>query len=110
MLEREGAAVAVLRGEIDISNIDEVRRVMVGIDDIGAGLIIDLSPVEFMDSSAISLIHEVAERVRHRGQTTIVVCPPESPSRRMLELSGLGGRVALLERVSDGLERLARRR
>jgi anti-anti-sigma factor len=105
---RMGAAVAVLQGEIDISNVADVRRALIGIDDIGAGLVIDLSPVDFMDSSAISLLHEFAERVRQRGQQVLVVCPPETPSRRMLELTGLGERVVLLERVSDGLERLTR--
>lgn len=67
---RNGDAIVSLRGEIDISNADEVKR---AIDKITAAgptrVVFDLSKLDYLDSSGIALLLRAAERcdveVRH---------------------------------------------
>jgi anti-sigma B factor antagonist len=84
--ENNDVLVVGLSGEIDMSNVDDLR------DEIGlvarAGtrcVVFDLSSLDFIDSSGLSLLVTVANDVgaaRLRGPSLIV--------RRLVDLTGLG--------------------
>jgi anti-anti-sigma factor len=77
--------VVRLAGELDISGADAVRAALERAVPAGVGLVVfDLSDLQFMDSSGIALMLEVA------GRTGAVELRRPSPIvRRIVEATGL---------------------
>jgi anti-anti-sigma factor len=80
-----GAPVVRITGELDLSNVDEMRRVLDPlVAEVPERLIFELNELQFMDSSAITVFLQVAARVkrielRNAGGTV----------RRIVEATGL---------------------
>ena len=98
--------VVAINGEVDISNIDSIAEVIHSLPNVQDGLLIDLTDVSFLDSSAVSLLHDLAMRLRNRAQRLIVVSPPESPPRRILELTALYVNAPLADALEGGVKLL----
>jgi anti-anti-sigma factor len=82
--------VARLRGALDMASAATVgARLQPAVQ---AGLLIDLTAVDFLDSTGARLLLELAEAGSVR-----VLAPPGSPPRRTLELSGLDGVLTLVD-------------
>lgn len=89
MWRRDDVVVAGVTGEIDLSNAEAIEHaILAEIDHDAAGLVIDLGGLRFMDSSGVHLMFRFAGALRERGQRFAIVLPPETPPRRVLELSG----------------------
>lgn len=86
--ERDGVVLARLAGEVDISNVGEIEAELFALPNEALGLVLDLSATTFIDSSAVSLVYGLRERLRRRGQTLRIVVPPGTAPRRVLELTG----------------------
>jgi anti-anti-sigma factor len=83
---RDGVLVAVITGEIDISNVRSLeRRLLAALDPDAAGLVVDLTGLSFLDGSGAHLLYALDARLRGRFA---IVLPETSPPRRVLELSG----------------------
>ena len=50
--------MAVISGEVDISNIDDITRRLMALPNFAPGLVVDLRRVDYMDSTGISLLHD----------------------------------------------------
>lgn len=98
--------VLTISGEVDISNIDRIAEVIYALPNTEPGLLIDLSDVSYLDSSAVSLLHDLAMRLRNRAQQLIVVSPPETPPRRILELTALYVNAPVADELDGALELL----
>jgi anti-anti-sigma factor len=86
---REQVVVAGITGEVDVSNAQALLRAISG--EVGAaarGLVLDLGGLDFMDSSGVHVLFELAARMHRRRLGFAIVLPPSSPPRRVLELSG----------------------
>ena len=100
------ALVLTISGELDISNIDRVAEVIYALPNTEEGLLIDLSGTRYLDSSAVSLFHDLAMRLRNRAQRMIVVSPPETPPRRVLDLTALYVNAPVADGLESGLKLL----
>ena len=88
--ERGPVVIATVEGEVDLSNrIPLTRRLIEAVENSASGLLLDLSALEFMDSSGVHMLYELAERLGTRQQRFAVVVPPNRPPRRAIELSGI---------------------
>ncbi len=80
----DGTAVLVVTGELDLSNVDAfsaaIADAMVPASRDGGVLVIDLTAVEYLDSSAIDVLFAHASRIR------LIVNPILMP---VLKVSGL---------------------
>lgn len=56
--EREGYAVVVLTGEVDLSRSPEARKVILGCLEKKRPLMVDLSAVQYIDSSGVASLVE----------------------------------------------------
>jgi anti-sigma B factor antagonist/stage II sporulation protein AA (anti-sigma F factor antagonist) len=84
----EGAVIASLGGEIDISNARSVReRLLDAVPNTATSLVLDLSDAGYLDSSGVRVIFELAGRLRSRGQKLELVVPDDSVIRRVLLLT-----------------------
>jgi stage II sporulation protein AA (anti-sigma F factor antagonist) len=101
------ALVVAIAGEVDISNIDGIAAVIYEQPNREEGLIIDLTQVTYLDSSAVSLIHDLAMRLRSRAQRLIVVSPQGTPPRRILELTALTTNAPVTDALGDAIKLLA---
>jgi anti-sigma B factor antagonist len=74
-------------GELDIATVDQVRAAVAKRRE-GAGLVLDLSELEFMDTSGIQVIVESFRDAREAGFTlSIVRADPQV--QRVFEIAGL---------------------
>ncbi len=104
--EHDGTMVVTVSGEVDISNVERVAEVIFAQPNTGDGLVVDLSDLRYLDSTAVSLLHDVALRLRQRAQKLVVVSPSDSPPRRVLELTALYVNAPLVEQLDSAIELL----
>jgi len=104
--EQAGVLVLTISGEVDISNIDGIAQVIYAQPNREEGMVIDLTAVSYLDSSAVSLLHDLAMRLRSRAQHLIVVSPPETPPRRILDLTALYVNAPIADTLTDAIKRL----
>jgi anti-anti-sigma factor len=82
------AVLARVSGEVDLSNAQSVRdRLLGAVPNTASALVLDLSETQYMDSTGVRLIFELAERLRSRGQQLQIVVPGDSFVRRVLVLT-----------------------
>jgi anti-sigma B factor antagonist len=105
--EHGAVLVLAISGEVDISNIDRIAHAIYALPNTEEGLLIDLSDVNYLDSSAVSLLHDLAMRLRSRAQRMIVVSPPQSPPRRILDLTALYVNAPIADTLEAGIKLLS---
>lgn len=86
-----GLPVAHLLGEVDRSNAGELQGVISDAMRSGKprGLIVDLSGLEFMDSTGIRMLFELAASLKRQQRELRVVVPDHSHLADIFETVGL---------------------
>jgi anti-sigma B factor antagonist len=85
----QGAILSV-GGEVDVATAPQLLAKLmelVEVKEVG-GVVVDLTPVVFMDSTGLSVLLAGHRRARARGHTIRLVCP-EGPVLRVLRLTGI---------------------
>jgi anti-sigma B factor antagonist len=91
--------VLAAEGEVDIASADELRAALTAAVESGAAEIwLDLTAVEFMDSTGITAV--VDARGLLDGRRFAVICP-DGPVRRVFEISGVDRAIAIHATRSD---------
>lgn len=90
-LEIAGSVVhAKFRGEIDLSNVDELREELTGATPNDAlGIVFDLTEVDYLDSAGLRMLQLLREDLRVRDQRLQLVIPDGSVILDVLRLAGL---------------------
>ena len=101
-----GITVAAISGEVDVSNASEIARAFEDLSQVSLGMVVDLRELVYLDSSGISLLHDLALRMRQRWTRLVVVSPPSSPPRRVLELTALDSHTLILDELEPAIETL----
>ena len=95
-----GTTVVRLAGELDLYNAPAVREVLLGCcAESPERLIVDLSDVKFIDSTALGVLIEARTRMSNRRG--FLLAAPGLETRRALEISGLDRHFAVHESL-DG--------
>ena len=99
-----GIPVVGVRGEIDLSNADQVMRAIGDVisseDEATVVVVLDLSETTYVDSSGIAMLFRLAERLDYRRQELRLVVPQRSPIRIALELTKLPTAIAVQEALT----------
>ena len=99
----DGACVVRLAGELDLYNADAVREALFGAASDGPDrLVVDLSEVEFIDSTALGVLIEARTRLENRK--AFLLAAPGLETRRALQISGLDRHFAVHDTVPEALE------
>ena len=85
--DRDRATVAV-RGELDMSGIDRVNRAFAEAEEGTKLLVLDLSQLDFIDSTGLEVILRAARRAHDNGGR-LVVSRPSRYVRRLLEMTAI---------------------
>ena len=95
-----GWDVVRVTGEIDIRTAPELRDVLARLLDGGTErLVVDLEGVEFLDSTALSVMVGAHKRLVRKGSGLVLVCTRD-PILRVLTVTGL----SRVFTVHDGLD------
>jgi anti-anti-sigma factor len=94
--------VAHVSGEIDLSNAREVGDRLAGaVPNHALGLVVDLGGTAYLDSSGVSLIFDLVERLRRRQQQLRLVVPETAPLRKVLRIVDAGASVPIVATVDE---------
>lgn len=98
------AIIATVTGDIDGSNAAELRRAVAErIPSTARSFVMDLSGTNYIDSTGIELLFELARRLAARRQLFSVIAANGSGVRRVLELCDIGSVAVLSESRGDAL-------
>jgi anti-sigma B factor antagonist len=90
--------VVLVRGELDLATAPALEEVVLPVLKGGGSVVLDLRPLDFMDSTGVRVI--VAAHVaagESGGALALVRTDPAGPVGRVLEISGLDGILAFVE-------------
>jgi anti-anti-sigma factor len=92
-----GAAIVIVRGELDLATSPELEQQLQRVWDSGnEHLIIDLRQLEFMDSTGLSIIVKAHQRLSEEGRQLSLVRGSQQV-QRLLDLTGVSERLQLVD-------------
>lgn len=98
----DGAIVVRLAGELDLYNAHEVREALIGCaEEAPARLVVDLSEVTFIDSTALGVLIEARTKLANRKG--FLLASPGLETKRALEISGLDRHFSVHDSLEDAL-------
>ena len=96
--------LVVAKGELDLSATPRLSTVLaMASASPGGRLVLDLSDVTFIDSTALGTILKAAAQLEET-RTSLAVVVPEGPVRRLLEMTNLTQRFRLFATRAEALE------
>jgi anti-anti-sigma factor len=97
--DRDGRAVVVIRGELDIATAPDLEAALTERLDAGQDVVVDLRELAFLDSTGLRVLVASHVRAESGGVSFLIVRPrPEAPIARILAISGVE---SLLDFVDD---------
>ena len=100
--ERDGATVVSLAGELDLYNAEDVRGALLECcAEEPEMLVVDLTGVTFIDSTALGVL--IAARARLADRDGFRLAAPGLETRRALEVSGLDRHFSVFDTVAGAL-------
>jgi anti-sigma B factor antagonist len=87
--EREGWAVVAVAGEVDVATAPRLREQLIELVNHGRHhIVVDLSDVEFLDSTGLGVLVGALKRVRTNSGELALVCS-EPRILKVFEITGL---------------------
>jgi anti-sigma B factor antagonist len=105
-IEREDkTVVAVLTGEVDMSNAASVRQqIAESVTPDDDALLIDLSELSFIDSAGLHALIELGTVLHERRQQLLLCVPHGSTIQRAIEIIGLPRAVSVHSDRAEAIE------
>jgi anti-anti-sigma factor len=89
--ERGDVVVAQVAGELDLASAPRTGdKIEAAVPSSARGLVIDFSQLEFIDSSGIAMLFNLARKLGGRRQQLRVVTVPGEPVSRVLDIVEFG--------------------
>jgi anti-anti-sigma factor len=108
-VERAGdLVIGGIDGEVDPSNARALgRRLTEQVPNDAMGVVLDLTEVEYLDSSGVQMVFELAERLESRQQRLAVVVPHGAPAHAVLDIVSIDAIASLVGSRDEAIERLS---
>jgi anti-sigma B factor antagonist len=87
--DHRGRPLVRVRGEVDMANADLVGAQIRAAGSPTGAITLDLSRVEFFDSSGLRMLQQLSDDVEREGGRLTVVTAPESIVGRLLTLTNM---------------------
>jgi anti-anti-sigma factor len=91
-LDADGTVRLILRGELDLDSQDELRAALEAEQRSGAGVVVVLDQLDYLDSAGIGALVDSCDRARADGRR-FAVTPGSGNVRRVLWISGVLSRL-----------------
>jgi anti-sigma B factor antagonist len=91
-------------GEVDLATAPQLRAKLVDLVEVGeaGSVVVDLTPVAFMDAAGLGVLLATHERARANGGRVLLVCP-EGPVLRVLRLTGMDKVLSLYGSLAEAV-------
>jgi anti-sigma B factor antagonist len=100
--EEHGLAVAAFGGDIDFSSSPEVREILLDLVADKGDLLVDLSSVDYIDSSGVASLIEAFQSAKRDGRRFGLVAVSR-PAMRVLQLAHLEKVFPIYDSVADAV-------
>lgn len=90
--EDRGSVRIVVAGEVDLSTGEHLERALLRAEDRSQSIVLDLSAVEFFDSTGLQILLDADHRARTDGRRLSVVSG-DGEAARVLELTQVADRL-----------------
>ena len=90
----EGVALVAVSGELDLASVDELRTALRTAATRSPSVVVDVSDVSFIDSTALAALVRSNDELSSNGVQMVMACPP-GPVRRLLTMTSLDDRLIL---------------
>jgi anti-sigma B factor antagonist len=87
--------VVAVSGELDLATVPELRSAFGAAAAGGSPVVLDVSNVSFIDSTALAALLRANDEIASSGAGMVVVCPPGRAVRRLLSMTSLEDRLTL---------------
>ena len=107
---KQQPAVTIFTGELDLHasrSLGERLSEHVGAGVDGGDLILDLTTVSFIDSSALGALVHAGQRLGRQGRGMAVVAPKGSPAAELIELTHVQAQLSVHASHEDAQAALA---
>lgn len=99
--ERDECAVLAVTGELDVATAPQLRQEAVRLTTLGQSrIVIDLSGVDFLDSTGLGVIVGVLKRVRTHGGD-LAVAGAEDHVRKVFDITRISDVVSMYDNADD---------
>ncbi|HEX6653246.1 MAG TPA: STAS domain-containing protein [Thermoleophilaceae bacterium] len=106
--QKDDVVVARLTGELDISVAESTgRKIAEAVPSSARGVVVDMSGLEFMDSSGVSMLFGLARQVGSHRQQLVVVAPEGRPVSRVLQIVEFDRAAPVREDVDSAVTAIA---
>jgi anti-sigma B factor antagonist len=106
--QRGNALVGHVNGELDMSNAEGLGGAVIEqMSQDAAGVVLDLSEVEYLDSAGIYVLFGLRKNLQARGHALILVIPEGSPVNDALRLAGVTGHTGVATTLEEALRGMA---
>lgn len=106
--ERDGVMVARVSGELDLSNVGDVRDALAQATPSRArGLVIDLSELRHIDSAGVRMLFELRRRLMQHRQVLAAVVPADARIADVVELLAVGETIPVFDAVVPAVDAVA---
>jgi anti-sigma B factor antagonist len=93
----EARSLVRVAGEVDLATAPDLAAALDGALAERRPIVIDLSDVEFIDTSGVRVLLDARRHVTEQGIELTVVAPPGSPARRILDLTDLSEALSVVD-------------
>ena len=101
--EEGGSVVVSFQGEIDLEHSPRAREVLLECVGRACPVLVDLSGVEYIDSSGVASLVEALQQAKSQGNSLTLASVSPS-AMRVLELARLDKVFTIIASVSEGLD------
>ncbi|MBL6931362.1 MAG: STAS domain-containing protein [Rhodospirillales bacterium] len=102
--ERDGALIVGFSGDVDLQSSPEARKILLQCVARKMPVLVDLSAVNYIDSSGIASLVEALQTARKGGGSLMLVSVSEA-ALRVLELARLDKVFTISGSIEEGLEK-----
>ncbi|HWH11253.1 MAG TPA: STAS domain-containing protein [Solirubrobacteraceae bacterium] len=104
-----GPVIAAIAGDVDIANAESLVDAVLtrAQTDPKPGVVLDFTAVDFMDSTGIRAILEIAQHLDDDDAAGLVLMNPASSVAKLLSLAGLDDRIPVATSLEQALAVLA---
>lgn len=96
--DSDGRVLVTVRGELDLATAPQLEETLLPALREGGHAVLDLRPLDFMDSTGVRVIVAAHHAARESGgRLTVVRTDPDGPVGRVLEISGLDAVLDVVE-------------
>ncbi len=104
IVERDGAVIVGFTGDVDLQSSPAARKILLECVERKIPVLVDLSGVNYIDSSGIASLVESLQTARKGGGNLVLVSVSEA-ALRVLELARLDKVFTICTNIEEGLEK-----